>query len=52
MGKKSFSSVKMTHVTYLGKKNIDFWEGKVLELTDKPYMPKPVKTDKLDGKSS
>jgi hypothetical protein len=34
MRKESFSSLKKIHVTYLGMQDLEFGEGKVLNLTD------------------
>jgi hypothetical protein len=36
MGKESFSSSKKIHVTYFGKKDLKFGEGKFLKLKEDP----------------
>jgi len=36
MGKESFSSLKEIHVTYFGKQDLGFGEGKVIKLKEDP----------------
>ncbi len=36
MGKESFSKSKKIHVIYLGKKDLEFGEGKFLKLKEDP----------------